>query len=64
MDFKTLDQDRIAAGITQKALCARADVHPTTYSRAKRRVVGGQVLTLQKLAAALEALIEEKERVV
>ncbi|WP_366936191.1 helix-turn-helix transcriptional regulator [uncultured Nitratireductor sp.] len=62
MDFSTIDQDRIAAGITQKALCARADVHPTTYSRAKKGAVGGQVRTLQKLATALDALIHEKER--
>jgi len=62
MDIQAIDEERAAAGITQKALCAKAEVHPTTYSRAKRGLVGGQVRTLHRLAAALRCLLDEKKR--
>ena len=56
----TIEERRREAGISQKALCKAADVHATTYSKIKQGESGGQLRTLQKLAAALDRLIEER----
>lgn len=58
--FSEIEKKRAAAGIDQKTLCARAEVHETTYTARKsgRRTLSEK--TLKKLDDALSALIEEK----
>lgn len=56
-----IEQKRISAGVSQKALCAAAGVHETTYSALKAGRRGGNAATFQKLDAALEALKQERE---
>lgn len=60
--FTDIDSRREAAGITQYALCQRADVHPTTYHRLLKDQTGerGTMRTLNKLEHALDQLIREK----
>lgn len=56
MDMQEIDRGRASAGLTQKALCALAGVHPTTYSALMRPGSGRMAnsRTLKKLADALE----------
>lgn len=58
--FSEIEKKRVAAGIDQKTLCARAGVHETTYTARKngRRTISEK--TLAKLDAALNSLIDEK----
>jgi transcriptional regulator with XRE-family HTH domain len=59
----SIDRKRDKAGVTQKALCARAGVHETTYSALKAGRRGGNAATITKLAEALQTLIDEREAV-
>lgn len=61
MGFSDIEDSRRTAKIGQAALCARAGVHPTTYSRLKNRAgrLGASERTLTKLKRALDALIRE-----
>ena len=56
MDMQEIHERRAAKGLTQKALCALAGVHPTTYSALMRPGSGRwpSTRTLKKLADALE----------
>ncbi|MBX3580099.1 MAG: helix-turn-helix transcriptional regulator [Rhizobiaceae bacterium] len=56
-----IEARRAAAGVSQKVLCERAGVHPTTYSTLKTGRRAGNVSTVGKLSAALDALIAERE---
>ncbi|WP_206075920.1 helix-turn-helix transcriptional regulator [Mesorhizobium sp. Z1-4] len=57
-----IDSRRAKHGIRQAVLCKQARVHPTTYSALKSRRRGAHSRTLEKLAAALDALIERGAR--
>lgn len=61
--FSQIEAKRAAAGIEQKELCRRANVHETTYTARKndRRSVSER--TLKKLETALDELITEKRAV-
>lgn len=61
MNFATIDAQRERQGISQKDLCARANVNPTTYSQIKRAKRYGNARTYQKLRAALDELLAEKD---
>jgi len=60
--FSDIETRRSAAGIDQKLLCDRANVHVTTYTARKsgRRTVSER--TLKKLDHALNELIGEKQK--
>ncbi|WFS02190.1 helix-turn-helix domain-containing protein [Rhizobium tumorigenes] len=59
--FFEIEARRSAAGIEQKALCARAGVHQTTYTARKngRRTMSER--TLKRLDDALTSMIHEKK---
>ena len=59
--FPQIENRRLRAGISQKDLCARADVHETTYTARKSGRRNLSETTLKKLDDALDALIEEKQ---
>jgi transcriptional regulator with XRE-family HTH domain len=60
MTFQELDAAREAAGIDQKALCAAAGVHVTTYTAIKNGRSGGTVRTVERLQRALDEIISER----
>lgn len=59
--FEDIEKRRIDEAVSQRDLCAAADVHPTTYSAIKSGRSGGNASTLKKLNAALDALIASRE---
>lgn len=63
LSFTEIEKLRDKAGIAQADLCARAQIHPTTYSRQKLRPgrFGASERTITRLKTALDALIQEKE---
>jgi transcriptional regulator with XRE-family HTH domain len=61
--FSEIETRREMAGIDQKALCARAGIHETTYTARKNGRRGLSEATLVKLDAALRALIDERLKV-
>lgn len=61
MNFASIDARRTKLGISQKDLCARACVNPTTYSQIKTAKRYGNAKTYQKLQNALDELIAEKQ---
>lgn len=60
MNIREIDSKRAQARISQKAVCAEADVDPTTYSQLKNGHRGAYAATLQKLSDALDRLIAGK----
>lgn len=61
MMLQAIEQKREDAKITQRDLCTAASIHPTTYSAIKNGRSGGHARTIQKLADALDALIEDRK---
>ncbi len=57
-----IENERRELAIGQKALCAEAGVHPTTYCRLKR-AGGGNSKTLDRLKAALQRIRERQGEV-
>lgn len=55
-----IERERLKLGVEQKALCAAARVHPTTYSRLKRQPGTGRQKTFEDLKAALARLGERQ----
>jgi transcriptional regulator with XRE-family HTH domain len=62
MSFHQLEVRRSEAGILQKTLCERAGVNAATYSQIKKGHRDYLSGTLEKLSAALDALLKEKEQ--
>lgn len=63
MTIEEIDQARSALKVSQKALCARANVHPTTYTAIKNGRSTGTGATLSRLVESIEALrVERKAR--
>lgn len=60
MAITSIEQHRNVNGISQRALCRAAGVHETTYSALKAGRRAGNVATINKLNAALDELIAEK----
>lgn len=58
--FEEIDTRRARLGITQRDLCAKADVNASTYSRCKESGHQPTRRILKKLSAALDALMLEK----
>lgn len=58
--FPEIEARRMAAGIRQKDLCARAGVHEMTYTARKNERRGVSERTLVKLQRALDEMIAEK----
>lgn len=54
-----IEERRQALGITQRALCKAARLHPTTYSQLKNNRRDSLSGTIGKLNAALDALAEK-----
>jgi len=59
MNFETIDSAREAAGISQYRLCHAAGVHPTTYSRLRKRPTVAKWRTINRLEKALTRLIAD-----
>ncbi|NTF67718.1 helix-turn-helix domain-containing protein [Rhizobium rhizogenes] len=59
--FSEIETRRAAAGIEQKTLCDRANVHQTTYTARKNGRRSMSERTLKRLDDALTALILEKK---
>lgn len=62
MTIDSIEQLRTQKRISQRELCAAADVHETTYSALKRGRSGGRMATIERLKIALDQLVEEQER--
>lgn len=61
LQFSEIEKRRAAAGIEQKALAAKAGLHPQSYSKLKKPTKHGATEgTLKKLSAALAELEAEK----
>lgn len=60
MTIDEIDRLRSALGVSQKALCDRANVHPTTYSAIKNGRSTGTGATLVRLTTVLQALRRER----
>lgn len=58
--FPQIEAKRVAAGILQKDLCERANVHETTYTARKSNRRSLSETTLKKLELALDELIDER----
>lgn len=61
MDIRSIEQLRNRSAISQRDLCRAAEVHETTYSALKAGRRSGNVATVERLRAALDALIAEKD---
>lgn len=59
--FLELEQRRLARGLTRKAVYERAAIGKDTWTRLSRAPNACQVGTLEKIAAALDALTREQE---
>jgi len=59
-NFSDIDARRERLGVSQRDLCARADVNASTYSRVKS--AGGDLTPriLRKLTGALDAIARER----
>lgn len=60
MNIENIDERRRRLGVTQKRLCSRAGVNPTTYSQIKNRRRGAYAATLERLTSCLDAFEAEK----
>lgn len=60
MNFEAIDFAREAAGISQYRLCHTAGVHPTTYSRLRKRPGVAKWRTINRLEKALQSLLVPK----
>ncbi|WP_336071500.1 helix-turn-helix transcriptional regulator [Nitratireductor rhodophyticola] len=60
--FKEIDKARADNGLTRKSVYERAGLHKETWRRLSQGEVSPTLRTLEKLSAAVSALIEEKER--
>lgn len=60
MEFQQIDARRSTLALTQKDLCALADVNPTTYSLIKLGRRDGLAGTYRKLSAALDRIEAER----
>lgn len=58
--FPQIEAKRVAAGILQKDLCERANVHETTYTARKNNRRSLSETTLKKLEFALDEMIDER----
>lgn len=61
MTIWEIDRKRQDHGISQKDLCAAANVDVSTYSQIKLGHRGALVATIDKLSAALDRLVEERK---
>lgn len=55
-DIERIEQSAKAAGLSMRAACIRAGIHPTTVSRWKAGVSNPLLETLRKLEAAIAAV--------
>lgn len=58
--FQQIDEQRVEAGVTRKALYERAGVHKETWRRLSAGTSLGTIRTLSKLSVALKELAKEK----
>jgi transcriptional regulator with XRE-family HTH domain len=59
----TIDQERRLLDVSQKVLCEKAKIAPSTYVRIKHGQVSPTERTLDRLANALAILKQSAERV-
>ena len=60
-DFASIDAQRMRHGLTRRAVYERAGINGETWRRTAQGRTQPNIRTLQKLRAALDALIAEKD---